>query len=340
MRKIVYLLLLVTVLVLPSGTALADDGAPHDQVIFGQNFTLAAGETHDGDLVVIGGETIIETGATVKGNLVVIGASLLLNGEAAGSAVVIGGSASLGQSASVGKDLVALGGNFQRADGARIAGDIITNLSIITERPPLRTEFTPYTPPTPPDFRFDFGPLGTLAAIFIQALTLGALAMLLTAFLHPQLDRVALAIRSQTFAAGSFGLLTVFLAPLAVVVMVITLILIPLALAAVLLLVLAWLFGVIALGQIVGERLAQAMHRNWEPVLVAGFGAFVLGIVLGTSNQIPCVGWLASVLIGLVGLGAATMTLFGTRALLRPALNPAMADSSAGAGTPPSAPAL
>ncbi len=146
-----------------------------------------------------------------------------------------------------------------------------------------------------------------------QALSLGAIAMLLTAFLHPQLDRVAQAALRQPFAAGSLGILTVFLAPLAIVILAITLILIPLALAAAMLLALAWLFGVVALGQLVGERLLQAMHRTWEPVLSAGFGALVLGIVLGASNQIPCVGWLAAALIGLVGLGAATMTLFGTR---------------------------
>ena len=137
--------------------------------------------------------------------------------------------------------------------------------------------------------------------------------MLLTAFLHPQLDRVAQTALRQPFAAGSLGILTVFLAPLAIVILAITLILIPLALAAAMLLALAWLFGVVALGQLVGERLLQAMHRTWEPVLSAGFGALVLGIVLGASNQIPCVGWLAAALIGLVGLGAATMTLFGTR---------------------------
>ena len=96
-------------------------------------------------------------------------------------------------------------------------------------------------------------------------------------------------------------------------VLAVTLILIPLALAAAILLALAWLFGVVALGHLVGERLLQAMHRSWEPVLSAGFGALVLGIVMGASNQIPCVGWMTPVLIGLIGLGAATMTLFGTR---------------------------
>ena len=77
---------------------------------------------------------------------------------------------------------------------------------------------------------------------------LAALAMLLTAFLHPQLDRVAQALVAQPFMVGSIGLLTVFVAPIAVVILAITLILIPVALAAVILLVLGWLFGVVAVG--------------------------------------------------------------------------------------------
>jgi hypothetical protein len=314
MKKTAYLVLLTALLIMPVGTAFADDGTLHDRLIIGQNFTLPAGETLDGDLVVLAGEATIEKGALIQGDLVVIGGSLRLDGEALGSAVVIGGSASLGAASSVGRDLVALGGSFQRAEGSRIAGDIITNLSITTERLPRATAVPSPTLPPDPDFRFDFGPIGTFASVLFQAFALGIVAMLLSAFLRPQLDRVAQAIQAQPFAAGSLGLLTVFLAPFAIVLMAITLILIPLALAAAFLLVLAWLFGLVALGHVVGERLTQAMNRSWEPVLTAGFGAFVVGIVLGTSNQIPCVGWLASALIGLVGLGAATMTFFGTRA--------------------------
>jgi len=313
MKKLTYILVIAVLLALPARAAHADNGTVHDRLIIGQNFTLQSGETVDGDLVVIGGETAIEAGATVRGDLVVLGGSLRLDGETQGSAVVIGGSASLGEAASVGIDLVALGGSFERAEGSRIGGDIITNLAVTSERLPRATAAP--TPALPPEtnFRFDFGPLGRIAAVFFQAIGLGALAMLLTAFLHPQLDRVAEAVQKQPFAAGSFGLLTVFLAPLAIVVMAVTLVLIPLALAAAMLLVMAWLFGVVALAQLIGERLTGAMHRTWEPVLSAGFGALVLGLVLGTSNQIPCVGWMASVLIGLVGLGAAVMTLFGTR---------------------------
>jgi hypothetical protein len=313
MKTTTYWLLLAALLFMPARTAYADDGSAHDRLIIGQNFTLAAGETLDGDLVVIAGEVTIEPGAVVQGDLVVIGGGLRLDGQAQGSAVVIGGSASLGGDSSVGRDLVALGGSFQRADGSEIAGDIITNLSITTDRLPRATAVPGPTLPPAPDFHLDFGPAGTFAGIIFQAFALGIVAMLLSAFLRPQLDRVAEAVQTQPFAAGSLGLLTVLLAPFAIVLMAITLILIPLALAAAFLLVLAWLFGIVALAHVVGEKLMQAMNRNWEPVLTAGFGAFVVGIVLGTSNQVPCVGWLASALIGLVGLGAATMTLFGTR---------------------------
>lgn len=329
MKKTICWLLLVGLVLIPARAVFADDGSMKDRVVIGHNFTLQSGETIDGDLVVIGGETTIELGGTVLGDLVVIGGSLRMDGQIHGSAVVIGGSASLGETGSVSRDLVALGGAFQRAEGSDIGGDIITNLAINTDRIP-RAAVAPI-PSFPPEAasRLDLGAWGAIATVFLQAIGLGAVAMLLTAFLHPQLDRVAQAAQEQPFAAGSFGLMAVFLAPLAIVVMAITLILIPLALALGILLVLAWLFGVVALGQVVGERLTHALHRTWEPVLSAGFGALALGIVLGTSNQIPCIGWLASALIGLVGLGAATMTLFGTRA---PARGP-VAVTLSGGGT-------
>ncbi len=142
--------------------------------------------------------------------------------------------------------------------------------------------------------------------------------MLLTLFLHPQLDRVAQAVTRQPVMSGSIGLLTVLLAPITLLILVVTILLIPVALAAVVLLVLAWLFGVVAFGMEVGDRFTRAIHRNWEPVVSAGVGTFLLGIVISTVNLVPCVGWLAPFIVGLVGLGAAVITIFGTRAVPQP----------------------
>ncbi len=338
MRKIFYALILLIILLAPVGSAYAQTNGHLDgRVVIGQDFTLKSGETLEGDLVVIGGQAVIEDGATVNGNVVIIGGSLKLDGQATGDAVVIGGLASLGAHASLSGDMVTLGGSLQRADGAVIGGNVVTNMPAPSIQIPVPS--APSAPQTPPTPRYDwfFNPIWRVANIFFQAIALAALAMLLTVFLHPQLDRVAQAIVGQPFIAGSLGLLTAFLAPITLVILVITLILIPVALAAAILLVLAWLFGVIALGMEVGGRFTQAIHQNWAPVLSAGFGTFLLMIVVGAINLVPCIGWMAGVLVGLVGVGAVVMTLFGTKPFSRPAAIVATPPSDSSQNIPPAA---
>lgn len=313
MKKLFATLALLTLLLLPVQSVFALGPAMDGRVIIGQNFTLKSGETLTGDLVIIGGQAVVESGAVVQGNAVVIGGNLQLDGQVDGDGVVIGGLISLGSQASLAGDAVTIGGTVQRAAGAQIGGNIISNF------PPPTLQFpntnATETPPLPaqPRLQFDFGPLGSAVGVFFQAIGFGALAMLLTVFLHPQLDRVGQAAVRQPFVAGSLGVLTIIATVIAVVILAVTLILIPVAIATLLLLALAWLFGVVALGMEVGDRFTKAIHRSWEPVLSAGLGTFLLVIVVGTVNLIPCVGWLAPVLIGMMGLGAAVITVFGTR---------------------------
>ncbi len=322
MRKIVYSLALLALLLLPAAPAYAQGGpGGNGRVIIGQDFTLKSGDTIDGDLVVIGGQVAVEHGSTVYGDLVVVGGSLTLDGKATGNAVVMGGVVDLGSQSSVAGDLVTIGGALQRAEGSQVGGNVVTNLAppriSVPVMPTAPQAEIPPVPPVP-GFTPEFGPVGRLAGILVQAIGLAALAMLLTLFLHPQLDKVAQAVTRQPLVSGSVGVLTVLLAPITLVILVITLILIPVALAAVVLLVLAWLFGVVAFGMEVGDRFTKAIHRTWEPVLSTGVGTFLLGIGIGIINLVPCVGWLAPLLVGLVGLGAAVITLFGTRPISFP----------------------
>ena len=87
----------------------------------------------------------------------------------------------------------------------------------------------------------------------------------------------------------------------------------------------------------VGDRFTKAIHRTWEPVLSTGLGTFLLGIGIGSVNLIPCVGWLAPLIVGLMGLGAAVITMFGTRPLHPMALS--TPDSNTAGGDSPMAPA-
>ena len=326
MKKLIYTIVLLALLLLPVKSAYALSSPRDGRVIIGQNFTLNSGDTLNGDLVVIGGEANIEQNAIVKGDIVIIGGSLKLDGQGTGDAVVIGGLVTMGDNASVAGNVVTVGGSLQRAAGAVIGGDIVSNLPPpIIQLPKVSGPQNPPTPPSP-KFEVNFGPLGTATTVFFEAFFLGALAMLLTVFLHPQLDRVAQAEMIQPFMSGSIGLLTIIIAPVTLVILGFTLILAPVAFAAAILLALAVLFGIVALGMEVGDRFIKAAHQSWEPVLSTGFGTFLLGIVLlGTMNLVPCIGWLAGVLIGLIGLGAAVITMFGTRPL-----NPSLSTNPVG----------
>ncbi|HEX2697022.1 MAG TPA: hypothetical protein VHM28_04890 [Anaerolineales bacterium] len=339
MKRLIVGFLVLAVLLLPVRSAHAWNGLSEGRVIVGDNFTLKSGETIDGDLVVIGGATVVEEGAIVKGNVVVIGGSLKLDGQVASDAVVIGGLADLGDNASLKGDLVVYGGSMQRAEGAQIGGQVVTNSPLPAITIPNPSNGTnPPTPPTP-HFDINFNPLWQVGGIFLQALGLSALAMLLAVFLHPQMDRVARASVLQPLMTGGIGLLTAVLAPLALLLLGLTLILLPVALVAALALGLAWVFGIAALGLEVGERFTKAIHQTWAPVLSAGAGTFLLMVVVNTINLVPCVGWMVGLLVGLVGFGAVVITLFGTRPYLAPVLS-AMASTpqtDSGQQTPPTA---
>ena len=158
-------------------------------------------------------------------------------------------------------------------------------------------------------------PFWESANVMFRALAVAAIAMLLTLFFQTQFERVGAAITGQPILAGSFGLLTLVVAPLAILIMTATLILIPVAaVVGFVLLPLAWLFGVIAVGQELGDRFTRAINQTWAPVLSTGFGTLLLMILSGFIGMVDCVGWLVPFILALMGIGGVMMTWFGTRA--------------------------
>ena len=342
MKKLLYALPILILLLLPIAPAYAFTGNLDGRVVFGQSFTLTSGETLDGDLVVFGGEATIEENATVKGNVVIIGGSLVMDGSATGDAVVIGGLMTMGDKSSVAGDVTTIGGSLQRAAGAQVGGQIVTNIP----SPNTQTPTAPNVPTPQPNINIGFNPILRAFGVLGTAIVFAMLAMLLTIFLHPQLDRVAQALVAEPIIAGGIGLITTFISPIAlvilVVILVLTLILIPIAVLVILLwailIVLAWMFGIIAFGMEVGERFTKAINQTWAPVLSAGFGTFLLMFVVGAFGLIPCIGWIPEFLIGIVGIGAVVMTMFGSRPMHHPGMIASSPDPSA-AGNPPIPPA-
>jgi hypothetical protein len=321
--KLLTLMLLLALIILPTGAVYARglSGRLLDgRVIFGDNFTLQSGDTLSGDLVVFGGNVQIDEDALVQGDMVVIGGNVTLDGTVTGSTVIIGGSTTMNASAVVKGDLVTVGGSLSRNPGSEVGGEVITNIPApniqipqVPSVPSVPNVPNPPSPPNPPNVNFNFNPFWSFFRMFGTALAVALLAMLASLFLQPQIERVSQAVVGQPVIAGSFGLLTGVLAPFVLVILVVTLILIPVAVLAAVALALAWLFGMIAIGTEVGERFTHAINQTWAPPLTAGTGTFLMMLVVGGIGMIPCIGWLATSLVALLGVGGVVLTMFGTQ---------------------------
>jgi cytoskeletal protein CcmA (bactofilin family) len=322
--KFATVVLLASLLFLPTQSAAATNGEYEGQVVFGQSFTLKSGDTMNGDLLVFGGSATIEKGATVNGSTVLFGGNLTVNGTVNGDVAITGGSASLGSAAHITGNLTTVAASLNRAEGSQVDGQIYNTATSWISNGENSNTPQPVTPAVPviPQIKFNFHPLVSVMNIFGQSLGIAVLAMLLMLFLAPHADRVAHAIIAQPLTAGGLGLLTVVVAPIAVVLSIVTLIMIPLAPIIIVALVVAGVFGWIAIGYEVGQRFTKAIHQNWHPAFSAGLGTFALTLVAKVLTGIPvlnCVGWLVPFVLSLAALGAVIMTRFGTQAVVVPA---------------------
>jgi hypothetical protein len=180
-------------------------------------------------------------------------------------------------------------------------------------------------------------------AIF-QSLAIAALAVLATMFLANPTQRVAQSIITEPAAAGGIGCLTVIVAPALIALLAITLILIPVSLVGILALAIALLFGWIAVGLEVGNRMAGLFKTQWAIPVAAGIGTLVITLVASILNIVPCIGWILPALLAVLGLGGVLVSQFGTRsygfaAAHRPNMPPPPVYSIPPSNYPPAPPA-
>ncbi len=334
-------LLIVLALALP-GTALAAGGAAQgwlsapwfrglqDQFVFGDNYTLSDGQTLDGNLWVFGGNATLEAGSTVQGSVMVFGGNLVADGTIQGSVNAAGGSVMLGETAVVEGDINMTGGSLSRDNGAKVDGNVNENI-----RGPFRFNIpggvrVPWIGVPMPwvDVHYPFW--GALN-YFFRAFLVSALAVLVAMFLPRQTVQVSRAVVAQPLISGGMGLITVIVAVPVLIGLLITILLIPVSFLGIILIGLMVVFGWIALGLEVGQRMAQSLFKaEWTLPVAAGLGTLVLTLIVDGIGQIPCVGWTVPALVGVLGLGAVLLTRFG--------MQPYTGTASA-AGVPPAPPA-
>ncbi len=295
----------------PAYAANCDD----NQLVVGGTYTLADGDVLDRNLVVMGGDADIEAGARIDCSLIIFGGDVTIAGTVGEDVVMFGGRADLAETAVVEGDLATVGGDVNRAEGAEVKGNQSQGFG----------SFNPGRPFTPPNPYGDYPLLGMafdffrrLVETIVSAVGMALLALLVVVFWPDQTSRVSAAILNAPAAAGGLGLLTGIAGPVLIGLLAITLCLIPVAFAGLVVFVAALAFGWIALGQIVGARLAAALRlHSLSPAASAAIGTGLLSLTTGIIGWIWCVGWVPGVLLGLVGLGAVVLTAFGTRPYLR-----------------------
>ena len=285
------------------------------KVVFGGNYVLEGGKTLHGDLMLFGGNAELEPGSLVDGQVLMFGGNLIANGEVNGDITILGGNLRLGASALVRGTVQSLGGNVERVPGARAEGGI-------REREGMGFPFR-FRWPTPfaDSFWFWSTPRTTLASLvrswiwfLFRTVLLAILAAVVVMIWPRQTARVAQAIVGEPLLTGAVGLITFILLSILLVVLTITICLIPISVIGGILLIVAVTFGRIALGLEVGHRLGHALKQAWEPPAEAFAGTLALFFAVDGIGLIPCIGWIAPLVVGALGLGGVILTGFGMQA--------------------------
>jgi len=343
--RIPAVILLLALLFLPTGPVYAQGPGPGDgRVVFGSNVTVESGDTFEGDLVVFGGNVTIEKDAIMNGSLVVFGGRIQSDGEMNGDVVNVGGQVVLNATAVVSGSVVTIGGQLRRDDKAQIEGDVVNNAFPQIDIP--NGNIPPITPnvPSVPDVpnipsvvNVNFNPFFQFGRVFASSLLMAFLGVLTVLFLQERLDKVSQAVVVQPVMTLGVGLLTI----VALFVVAVTIILLPVAVLSLIPLGFAWLFGVIAIGQEVGERFAKALQQEWAPILATGLGTFIIIFVVGfiqslseLSWVVGCFTWIVPAAVGLLAIGAVVTTRFGGQAVHSPAMNVYIPPADSGQAPP------
>lgn len=290
-----------------------------DQTIVDGEFSLLSGQTLNGNLSVINGTTVLEAGSTVNGDVSIIQGTVQAGGKITGDLSCLNCSGNIADTAEIQGSLVSVGQDLAVSSKAKIQQNSSINLPFnlnlgnMNWNNLIQRFQQNQTPPTLVS--------KILMTIFV-VLAMSALSVLV-ALLFPKGTRnVAGAIAAQPLAAWGVGFLTVLVVEIAAVIMLFTLVLIPVSLVAQLGLVAAIVYGYVALGYEIGNRLSVSSNLNWSEPIAAGVGTLLLGFIVGIVSWIPILGILILIITPFFGLGAVVLSVFGSKPFPSAKINP------------------
>jgi cytoskeletal protein CcmA (bactofilin family) len=257
------------------------------------NLRAAGGEVRIDNPAKIGGNASVAGGevqiaGTIGGDLRVFGGEVLLNGVVEGDVEVTAGEIALGPNARIkGKLAYASRDDLQRDPAAEVVGGVERN-----DWPRQETDVE----------------LEGLA--FIWTIGLGVAAVLMLGIAPGFAARTTDAVAEQFVQSLLTGLLALVVTPIAAALLAITVIGLPLALILIFaypaLLMLGYLFGVIAMADIALQRFRPIQVTDRGLRMLAAIGALALIAAVG---RLPVAGGLVNVIVLLLGTGALVLQL-------------------------------
>ena len=266
----------------------------------GQDYTLRATDTIR-DAAVIAGTATIE--GRVEGDLVIILGSVTLANTAVieGSLIVGGGGASVATGALVYGDVVVVGGAFEAPAGFMPGGQhIVIGPAAIGRRfeavVPWITRGLLWGRPIVPDLRWVWTIVGIVFLVYL------AISLIFDQPVRACADKLA----ERPLSALLAGLLTLLLAGPVFMILAVTLVglaVVPFVLCA---LVIAGLVGRIGVARWIGMRILRLEHDG----RLQSIALFLIGFaVITLAYLVPVLGLVMWLMVGVFGLGAATMAV-------------------------------
>lgn len=246
----------------------------------------------NGDVAAYGGNVNVAQLGTVAGNINSYGGRVEVAGLVQGTITSYGGTITLDATAHVQGDVRSYGGGITKAAGARVDGSLERNHS---------TSFSLTNLP----FLNPFGFSDPIASIAIWIV----LAAVLAHWFPQRTLRIGGMMFDRMPRSLAVGALSWVLGLILAVILALTIIGIPLTLAIVLVLAVGGIFGNVAMGWLIGRALLQRFARREQaPIWEAMLGVAILALI----ESIPVVGFLLSIFIALLGVGATLLSRFGS----------------------------
>lgn len=277
----------------------AGGGGSHagDRVVNG-DVTVKPGERLR-DVVAIRGNVKVGAGAEARDVVAVLGSVELEPGATVREAVAVGGDVSAGPGAIVEHDAVSVGGRLRIDPNAEVGGQQtavgfpeITGISGLASALPFG--------------RLGSGPWFGVATTIVKFVVYFLIGLLVVTLFPRRVDGVSGAMTTHPFKSVLVGLLGIFVAAIASVLLVATLIGAPLVAVVVVGVLAAGVLGFVSLSFHVGRLLPIRTERRLVALQLAAGTAIVV-----VATQVPFLGWLVWVAAALLTFGAVLRSRFG-----------------------------